>query len=341
MKAVRLRGNSTCTVDEVPDPVPDEKSVIIRVEATGVCGSELHGFRAKPEELGKELNGGHEVAGEIVWAPKGSAYKPGMRVGARVVQGCGTCNWCKQGDETACENKSFYAADGHAELYKLGLHGIQPLPDNVDWPGGVILSGDGLGVPTRCARRLGDTAGKKVVVLGLGPVGLSCVLVQAFRGAHVWGADISPYRLDLAKQLGAEAAYQAEPKELEARVKEWTGGFGADIVILAVARAESIALAFELVRRHGMVYQVAEIHNAAFNFSRGFLYKEATMMGSWYYTSSDWPLMLKMHQEGLQYRKLVTHVMPMAQAQQAFNTFIAGESGKVVLRMRGEQGAKA
>ena len=65
----------------VPGPCSSQsrdKSVIVRVEATGVCGSELHGFRAKPEELGNELNGGHEVAGEIVWAPKGSAYRPGM-----------------------------------------------------------------------------------------------------------------------------------------------------------------------------------------------------------------------------------------------------------------------
>jgi threonine dehydrogenase-like Zn-dependent dehydrogenase len=170
---------------------------------------------------------------------------------------------------------------------------------------------------------------------------LSCVLVQAFRGAHVWGADISPYRLDLARKLGAEEAWQADPKELQARVNDWTGGFGADIVILAVAREESIAQAFELVRRHGTVYQVAEIHKATYNFSRGFLYREATMMGSWYYTSSEWPLMLKMHHDGLPYRKLVTHVLPMAQAQQAFNTFIAGESGKVVLRMRANQGAKS
>lgn len=335
MKAVTFRGQGVCTVDEVPDPTPDDKSVIVRVEATGICGSELHGFRGKAENLGGVLNGGHEVAGEIVWAPRGSAFKPGMRVGARVVQGCGRCKWCEQHEETACENKVYYACNGHAELFKLGLGGVHVLPDDVDWPGGVILSGDGLGVPARAARRLGDTAGKTVLVLGLGPVGLSNVVVQAFRKARVLGADISPYRMNLAHELGAEDAWSAEPGELRERVMKATAGAGADIVILAVAREASIAQAFELVRRHGTVYQVAEIERAAFNFSEGFLRREATMMGSWYYTSGDWPLMLQMHQQGLKYRKLVTHVLPLAQAQQGFDTFIKGESGKVVLRMRG------
>lgn len=337
MKAVRFRGNGLCTVEQVPDPTPDEKSVIVKVQASGLCGSELHGFRGKPEQLGNVLNGGHEVAGEIVWAPKGSAFRPGMRVGARVVQGCGQCVWCRQGDETACENKSYYSENGHSELFKLGLAGVQMLPDDVDWPAAVILSGDGLGVPVRCARRLGDTAGQKVLVLGLGPVGLSCSLVQTWRGADVYGVDISPYRLKLAGELGVKGTINPATESVEERVRQWTGGFGADVVILAVARQESLQLAFEVVRRHGTVFQVAEFENATLNFSKSFIRREATMTGSWYYTSSDWPLMLQLHREGMPYHKLITHVMPLERAQEAFNTFIAGESGKVILRTGQEQ----
>ena len=331
MKSVRFLGHGKCVVENVQDPTPDDKSVIVKVKATGLCGSELHGFRGDPAHLGGQLNGGHEVAGEVVWAPKNSAYKIGQRVGARVVQGCGQCVWCKDGDETACESKSYYASNGHAELFKLGLHGVQVLPDEVEWPAAVILSGDGLGVPTRCARRLGNTAGKRVVVLGLGPVGLACSMVQAFRGAHVMGVDISEFRMNLARELGAEKTVSASEDVLEA-VKAWTGGFGADVVILAVSRQESLKLAFELVRRHGTVFQVAEFEEMTLNFSASFIRREATMMGSWYYTSSDWPLMLQLHRDGLPYKKLVTHVLPLESAQEAYDTFIGGRSGKVILK---------
>lgn len=334
MKIVQCPGEGVCKVVQAPEPKGDEKAVIVRVEATGLCGSELEAVRGKPGLYAPHMNGGHEVAGEVVWAPPGSPIKVGQRVGARVVQGCAKCEWCKQGDETACENKSYYAADGHAEFFKLGIQGAHVLPDDAEWPASVVLSGDGLGVPTRTARRLGDTTNKKVLVLGLGPVGLSNVLVQAWRKADVRGADISPYRMNLAKELGARDAWSAEPKELAARVSDWTNGKGADIVILAVAREESLEQAFQLVRRHGTVYLVAEIYEAKFKFSEGFLRREATMMGSWYYTSAEWPLMLQMHKEGLPYRKLITHVMPIDQAQEAFNTFISGKSGKVILRMR-------
>ncbi len=334
MLALCCDGLGKVRVAPIPDPQPDEKSVIVRVHASAVCGSELHSLKSPEGMKGEVVNAGHEVAGVIEWAPKGSPYKPGMRVGARVVQGCGKCRWCAAGDETACPDRVYYTANGHSELFKLGLGGIQMLPDDVNWPEAAILSGDGLGVPARAARRLGDTRGKKVLVVGLGPVGLSCALVQSFRGAHVAGADVSPYRNKLVKDMGAEKSFDASKPDFTQQVMDWTDGLGADIVILAVARQESLQLCFELVRRHGTVFQVAELEMAQLNFSKSFLRREATMMGSWYYTSEDWPFMLDLHRKGLPYRKLITHVIPLAQAQEGIDAFIKGESGKVILKMR-------
>lgn len=334
MLAMCCDGSGKVRVVPIPDPQPDEKSVIVRVHASAVCGSELHALKGAEGLRGPVFNAGHEVAGVIEWAPKDSKYKPGMRVGARVVQGCGQCRWCAAGDETACPDRVYYTENGHSELFKLGLGGIQMLPDDVGWPEAAILSGDGLGVPARAARRLGDTKGKKVLVVGLGPVGLSCALVQAFRGARVAGADVSAYRNKLVKEMGAEQSFDASQADLTQRVMDWTDGLGADIVILAVARQESLQLCFDLVRRHGTVFQVAELELAQLNFSKSFLRREATMMGSWYYTSEDWPFMLDLHRKGLPYKKLITHVLPLPRAQEGIDAFIRGESGKVILKMR-------
>ncbi len=331
MRAAKFLGDGRVDMVEAPDPAPDDQSVIVRVRASALCGSELHVFREPRSADADYLNTGHEVAGEVVWAPPGSEFAVGTRVGACVVHGCGDCQWCRDGDDTACPNKRFSFGDGHSELFKLGLRGVRVLPDDADWRRGVLLSGDAIGVPARCARKLGDTAGKTVFVIGLGPVGLSSVLMQHWRGAKVGGVDISPYRIELAKKLGAEMVVHGGDDDVKAAVLEWTAGRGADIVILAVARNESLRTAFDVVRRYGTVYQLAELAEATINFGEAFIRHEAVMTGSWYYNNQDWPLMQQLHKDGLPYEKLITHEFTLDRTQEAFDTFVAGESGKVVL----------
>jgi threonine dehydrogenase-like Zn-dependent dehydrogenase len=331
MKILRFNGKEKVSFEEAPKPEADENHVILKVMASALCGTELHSFKGDVP-LQKIFNPGHEVVGIIESAPEGSPYKPGMRVGACVVQGCGTCEYCRAGCETACANKKFYAANAHAEYFKLGLNGVRVLPDNIDWPEAAILSGDGLGVPVRAARRLGNTSGKKIVILGLGPIGLGNVLVQTFNGARVMGADFVPYRTELACKIGAETAVNLSNQDLKEEVMNWTNGRGADIVILAVGKEEALHAAVEVVRHQGTIFQVAEFTQARINPSKMFVQKELTMTGSWYYTSTDWPLMLDYYSKGLPVNKLITHVMPFEKAQEAFDLFSAGNSGKVILK---------
>jgi len=331
LKAVRFCGKSKVEIANIPRPELDEESVIIKVKASALCGSEMGAFR-NPDGMGPEMcNVGHEVAGIIEEAPTGSRLKKGMRVGACVIQGCGSCSFCARGYETACADKKFYVANGHAEYFKLGVRGVMPAPEGVSWPAAAILTGDGLGVPVRAAARLGDTKNKKVLVLGLGPVGLSNVLVQAFKGADVMGADLFGFRLNLAMELGAGQAVNIKTQDLKEEVLDWTSGKGADIVILAAGRNDALLTAYDVVRQQGTVFQVAEFHEAVIDPSAAFVTKEITQTGSWYYTSTDWPEMLALHRAGLAYEKLVTHVFPVEKAQTAFDTFASGESGKVVL----------
>ena len=329
MKILKFMGKGIVEMQEVAKPEPDDKHVVIKVMASALCGSELSFLKNGVSD--NIFNIGHELVGIIEESPSNSKYKKGMRVGACVVQGCGDCEFCSSGYETACRNKSFYAANGHAEYFKLGLNGVRPIPDNIDWPSATILTGDGLGVPVRCSRRLGNTAGNKVLVIGLGPVGLSCVLVQAFKGAEVMGADISPYRIKLSKELGAIDSVDINNQDIVAKIKEWTDGRGADIVILAVGRNDALLSAADLVKQQGTIFQVSEFTQAQINPSAMFVQKEITMTGSWYYTSEDWKAMLALTKAGLPVSKLVTHVFPFEKAQEAFELFASGNSGKVVL----------
>jgi threonine dehydrogenase-like Zn-dependent dehydrogenase len=331
MKTAKLLGNGKVEIVASDRPSSDDQTVLIKVKATGLCGSELHSIKGSPVEREGFYNGGHEVVGVIETAPAGSGFEPGMRVGARVVQGCGECEFCNQGYETACRSRTIFGQNGHAEYFRLGIRGIQPLPDDVEWPAGVLLSGDGLGVPVRAARRLGDTSGKKIIVLGLGPVGLSSVVVQVSRGAEVMGIDLIDYRTKFAEELGAARGVNSKSSDAKEAVLEWTHGRGADIVILAVGQSAAYLQAIDFLRQQGTLYQVGELSELTFNPSETFLRKEITIKGSWYYTSEDWKEMLALHERGVRYDKLITHVFPFEKAQDAVDTFVSGQSGKVIL----------
>ena len=331
MKILRFQGQGKVEIVEAPKPNCNDQTVVLKVAASALCGSELGRLRGEKHTAEGFYNTGHEVVGIIEEAPSGSRYRPGMRVGARVVQGCGDCAFCKQGYETACRNRVLYASNGHAEYFRLGTKGIQPIPEDADWPQAALLTGDGLGVPVRCSRRLGNTTDHKVLVLGLGPIGLGNVLVQSFKGAEVMGADLVEFRLALAKDLGATRVVNLQTQNLKQEVLDWTSGNGADVVILAVGRNDALLQAVDVIKQQGTLFQVGEMNEATFNPSTAFIRKEITMMGSWYYTSADWNEMLALHHAGLPYQKLITHVFPFAQAQEAFDIFASSRSGKVIL----------
>jgi len=331
MKTVRFLGKGKVAIEDVPKPTPGDDAVLVQVKASAICGSELHAFFGERRDRPDRLNDGHEVAGVVVEAPDGCPVRPGTRVGACIVQGCGQCEACRIGRAPACRRMRYHGWNGHSEYYALRLDGVRVLPDDVDWPTAALLTGDGLGTPIRCARRLGDTAGQRVVVLGLGPIGLGCVLVQAFRRARVLGADLCDYRVSLAAELGAERVVHVEQADLKQAVLDWTDGRGADVAILCVARDESVGEALGVLRHQGTFFLLAEHPHAAFVLNDVLIRKEITMLGSWYYAREDWDEMLALHAAGLPYRKLVTHTFGFEQAQEAYDTFTSGQSGKVIL----------
>lgn len=331
MKAVVFCGDGKVRIDDVPMPPEQPETLLVQVKASAICGSELGTLRGPAPKKEGSYNPGHEVAGVVVEAPPGCDYPPGTRVGACVVVGCGQCEWCRQGYETACRNKRFYAGNGHAEYFRLGLGGVRPIPDGVDFPAAAVLTGDGLGVPTRCARRLGDVAARRIVVLGLGPIGLGCALVLAFRGAEVLGADLSDYRVDLARKLGAARAVNVARDDLKQAAADFTAGRGADVVVLAVADEEVFRTGIDLLGQQGTFFLLAELARADFVLNDALLRKEISLLGSWYYAGADWAEMLALHEAHLPYEKLVTHVFAHEQAQAAYDTFVSRDSGKVVL----------
>ena len=199
MQILSLLGSTRVAVTAAPDPQPAAGEVVVRTAVSALCGSELKGYRGDAGSVG---NNGHEAAGTVSALGAGvTSLQVGQRVGLSAIVGCGTCEQCAAGRYTWCAARRFIG-NMHAEQICIPAHGCHPLPADLSWEAGVLLSGDGMGVPFHTSTRLSDPAIRTVAIFGVGPIGLGNLLVQRFLGRQVLAVDISPTRLDLAQELG-------------------------------------------------------------------------------------------------------------------------------------------
>ena len=269
MRAAVLHGPREIAVETVSDPHAGTDGIVIRVEATGICGSDMHAYAGALGQAGQIL--GHEFAGTVVEVGSGVE---GLGVGDRVTGSpavdCGRCARCLEGHPLLCElqagNVLGAGLPGSFAEYlripsaRLG-RSVFRLPDGVDWEMGATAEplAVGLHVAWLAQPRPTETA----VVLGLGPIGLATVQSLKIEGiGRVIGVDISPVRLALAERLGADIVVDASRENTVERLQELTGkgssGYGggslganADIVCECAGLPETLRDALGLRRRRG------------------------------------------------------------------------------------------
>jgi threonine dehydrogenase-like Zn-dependent dehydrogenase len=328
MRQVKFLGNSRIAVVDAPDPRPKENEVLVKLRASGICGSELHSYRS---EKGLPSNGGHEVTGEVVEAPARSKLRPGDRVGIHAVWGCGECEWCQQGKYTYCQHRSGGLSGCHADLMTTPDHCCLKLPPDVPDDVGVLLTGDGLGVPYHCSLRMNTKGGDFVLVMGAGPIGLGNVLMQSFRGAEVIAVDIVDERLKLARDLGARHVLNSKAADVVAAVREITQGVMCAATINSVGVEEGLRTCIRCAAVRGDIMNLGGVTKMTLDISGELVYRDLSLMGSWFYHYSEFAEMVKLYRRGLRVAKLITHRFPLAQADQAYKEFVAGATGKVIL----------
>jgi threonine dehydrogenase-like Zn-dependent dehydrogenase len=174
-----------------------------------------------------------------------------------------------------------------------------------------------------------------VAVLGLGPIGLGNVLLQAHRGRQVIAVDLVPERLALATKLGAVQVINAKEQDAVQAIKAATGGRGADVCIEAAGVPQTAKQCFRAVRTAGTVVFNGEQKAVELSPSEDFIRRDVRAVGSWFFHVGEFPEMLRLFREGLPVASLVTHVFPLERAQEAFALFAAGTTGKVLLTHAG------
>ncbi|NUP45529.1 MAG: zinc-dependent alcohol dehydrogenase family protein [Streptomyces sp.] len=249
-------------VREVPDPQPADHGVVVRVEATGLCRSDWHGWQGHDPDITLPHVPGHELAGvvEAVGA-RVTAWRPGDRVTVPFVCACGSCAACAAGDQQVCERQtqpgfthwgSFaqYVALDHADV------NLVAVPQELSFATAAAL-GCRFATAFRAVVQQGRVAaGEWVAVHGCGGVGLSAVMIAAASGARVIAVDVSPQALDLARKFGATECVDARrTPDTAAAIRELTGG-GAQLSLDALGSPATCAASVNGLRRRGRHVQV-------------------------------------------------------------------------------------
>ncbi|MGW2081353.1 zinc-dependent alcohol dehydrogenase family protein [Streptomyces sp. NPDC001939] len=292
-------------VREVPDPVPAPHGVVVRVEATGLCRSDWHGWMGHDPDIRLPHVPGHELAGvvEAVGADV-RGRRPGDRVTVPFVCACGTCASCAAGDHQVCERQTqpgFTHWGSFAEYVALD-HAAVNLVDVPDELSSATAAGLGCRFATAFRAVVAQgrvAAGEWVAVHGCGGVGLSAVMIAAASGARVVAVDVSPAALDLARTFGAAHCLNAsEVPDVAAAVRELTGG-GAHLSLDALGSPVTCAASVGGLRRRGRHVQVGLLPQDPVVPMGRVIGLELELLGSHGMAAHAYPRMLEMVRAGI------------------------------------------
>ncbi|WP_091026618.1 alcohol dehydrogenase catalytic domain-containing protein [Nocardioides szechwanensis] len=323
MKSVTIQGPGQVAVLDVADPVlPDAAGAIVEVEATAICGSDLHFYDGDLPLFPVAV--GHEAIGTVVEVGDDiQRFAVGDRVLVASVAGCGACRGCATGDPIACLGGAKVFGSGElggaqSDLLAVPAADFQLLaiPDGVSDEAALLLT-DNLATGWAGARRAGVQPGDTVVVWGLGAVGQCAVRSALAQGAErVLAFDPVAGRRDLAVAAGA-IALAGDPVTA---VLEATQGLGADSVIDAVANDQTLDAAFAAVRSSGTI-SVIGIHGLD-PYPLGILmgvFRSITLRMTTAPVQSTWAELVPLVQSGrLDAAGIFTHTFPLAEAGAAY-----------------------
>ncbi len=266
MQALVYHGPGQKAWQEVPDPrLEDDTDAIVRVDATTICGTDLHILKGDTPEVTPGRILGHEAVGTVeAVGPAVRRVAVGDRVLVSCITSCGTCRYCRQGRYGQCLGGGGWIL-GHlidgtqAESVRVPFADTStyPAPSGVGdeallMVADILPTGYEVGVRNGCVQ-----PGDSVVVVGAGPIGLSAILgAKLYTPARVIAVDKADSRLEAAKRFGADVVVNDSWEDVAAVVQELTGGLGADVAIEAVGVPDTFELCARLVRPGGHVANV-------------------------------------------------------------------------------------
>ncbi|MDD9984043.1 MAG: zinc-binding dehydrogenase [Gammaproteobacteria bacterium] len=344
MKGVVFKGGRELELMEFPDPTPGPDDVVLEIKASGMCGSDLHFYRAaegaKSLGLGGDgspIIGGHEPCG-VVAARGANVSAEQLPDGARVMchhyRGCGVCSDCRSGWQQLCSDGFVVygatAHGSHARYMSVPASTLVPLPEELSFAEGAAIS-CGTGTAFGAIRRMNLTGRDTLAVFGVGPVGLSVVMIAHQMGARVIALDISSERLALAEEFGADAIVDSSEQDAVEAIRSLTNGRGADLAVDCSGSPEARVAAVRSTRTWGTVCLVGEGGTITLDVSKDINRRQLTIIGSWTFSSFGQADCARyIAERDIDVERLFTHRYSLDQAEEAYRLFDRQTTGKGV-----------
>jgi alcohol dehydrogenase len=317
MRAVVIRQYGVLpVVEEVAPPVVEPGGVVLKVEATGLCRSDWHGWQGHDPDIVLPHVPGHELAGTIAAVGSGvSGWAVGDRVTSPFICACGSCEQCLAGNQQVCLRQlqpGFNYWGSFAEYVALPFAAVNlvRLPDSLDF-GTAAGLGCRFATSFRAIRQVGRVvAGESLVVFGCGGVGLSAVMIAAALGARVIAVDTNPAALELARSYGA-AEVVLSSADVVPELLELTGG-GANVTMDALGSAAIVQNALTALRPRGRHIQVGLLPGGVQLEVGRLIGQELEWLGSHGMPAHAYPEMLALVASGnLSPHKLITRTITL------------------------------
>jgi 2-desacetyl-2-hydroxyethyl bacteriochlorophyllide A dehydrogenase len=330
MKAGILYKAKQIRLGEAPDPVIGPDEILLESKAAGICGTDLHIYLGEFEaRVSYPAIQGHEFGGVIAEVGENvQAYKPGDRVVVDPIISCHNCPACLSGHINACRTLKLLGVDldgGYGQYVAVPVDRVFPLPDNVSMTHAPMVEMYALG--HHILERGQVQPGETVALLGSGKLGLSVldVLCHSVSPGVTIVTDLQPFRLETAKELGADVALNINEVDPVERVLELTHGVGVDCVIEAVGHYHLVegqeapmAQAVQMIRSGGRVVTTGLGEQLSAVHFKTLVLKEAKIIAS-RVTRGEFPRAIRMMSRGLLHPEiLITDVMPLEEITDAF-----------------------
>ena len=334
MKAAVLHGACDIRTESVADPVLEAHGIIIKVEACGICGSDLHVYK----QHGKEGTiFGHEFSGIVAEVGANvTGIKPGERVTAVGFRPCGKCFWCKQGKSHRCSDMALlgYQFPGAMAEY-VAIPFASPgrnvfrLPEELNFEDGASV--EPLSISFFSIKRAQPGEKDTAAVLGAGVIGLNAVQILKTMGVQrVLATGRRPSRLEAAKACGADLVVDAAEEDVLRAIMEATSGMGVDIVVECAGTQETFVQSVEMTRGGGKVMLVGVYEQPLAWDPLKAMAKNLTIIGC---LGGNFPASIELLRNGkVSTRPFITHRFPLDRAAEAFQVQLrSSEAIKVMI----------
>ena len=333
MKAAVLHGPCEIRTENVANPVLEDHGIIIKVEACGICGSDLHVYK----QDGKEGTiFGHEFSGIVAEVGANvTGIKPGERVTAVGFRPCGKCFWCKQGKSYRCSDMALlgYQFPGAMAEY-VAIPFASPgrnvfrLPEELTFEDGASV--EPLSISFFSVKRAQPGEKDTAVVLGAGVIGLNAIQVLKAMGVpRVLATGRRLSRLEAAKACGADVVVDAFKDDVLRAIMEATSGMGVDIVVECAGTQETFDQSIEMTRGGGKVILVGVYEQPLTWDPLKAMAKNLTLIGC---LGGNFPASIELLRNGkVNSRPFITHRFPLDRAAEAFQVQLRGQDAIKVM----------